>query len=39
VKAWDKITPEQCVRIVNDFPKRLNACVEAKGGHFENLFK
>src|ERR1700722_19007503 len=36
-KAWDEITIEQCAAIVDDFPKRLKACITAQGGHFENL--
>jgi hypothetical protein len=39
VKAWDEITPEQCSCIIDNFPKRLKACIEAKGGLFENLLK
>jgi hypothetical protein len=35
--AWDEITIEQCAAIVDDFPKRLKACITAQGGHFENL--
>ena len=31
-KAWNEIT---LVKIIDDFPKRLKACVDAKGGHFE----
>ena len=35
VKAWDEITVEILAKIVNNFPKRLKACIEANGGHFE----
>ena len=35
IKAWDEITIEMLENIVDNFPKRLKACVEAKGGHFE----
>ena len=35
VKAWDEISVETLKKIVDDFPKRLKACVEADGGHFE----
>ena len=35
VKAWDEISVEILKKIVDDFPKRLKACVEADGGHFE----
>ena len=34
-KAWKEITWETVIKIVDDFPMRLKACVEAKGGHFE----
>jgi transposase len=35
IKSWDKITVEMLEKIVDNFPKRLKACVKAKGGHFE----
>uniref|UniRef100_A0A914DEH2 Reverse transcriptase domain-containing protein n=1 Tax=Acrobeloides nanus TaxID=290746 RepID=A0A914DEH2_9BILA len=35
VKAWDEITVETLAKIVNNFPKRLKACIEANGGHFK----
>uniref|UniRef100_A0A914D5C5 Uncharacterized protein n=1 Tax=Acrobeloides nanus TaxID=290746 RepID=A0A914D5C5_9BILA len=35
VKAWDEISVDTLRKIVDDFPKRLKACVEADGGHFE----
>ena len=35
IKAWNEITLEQLASIIDNFPKRLKACVEAKGGHFE----
>uniref|UniRef100_A0A914CZ08 Transposase n=1 Tax=Acrobeloides nanus TaxID=290746 RepID=A0A914CZ08_9BILA len=35
IKAWDEISVETLAKIVDDFPKRLKACVEAEGGHFE----
>uniref|UniRef100_A0A914E5S4 Transposase n=1 Tax=Acrobeloides nanus TaxID=290746 RepID=A0A914E5S4_9BILA len=34
-KAWNEITLDTLVKIVDNFPKRLKACVDAKGGHFE----
>uniref|UniRef100_A0A914CZQ5 DDE-1 domain-containing protein n=1 Tax=Acrobeloides nanus TaxID=290746 RepID=A0A914CZQ5_9BILA len=34
-KAWNKITLETLIKIVDNFPKRLKACMDAKGGHFE----
>jgi len=39
VKSWDEITPEQCSCIIDNFPKLLKACIEAKGSLFENLLK
>ncbi|CAF1209889.1 unnamed protein product [Didymodactylos carnosus] len=35
IKAWDEISVETLKKVVDDFPKRLKACVEADGGHFE----
>uniref|UniRef100_A0A914E7T9 Transposase n=1 Tax=Acrobeloides nanus TaxID=290746 RepID=A0A914E7T9_9BILA len=35
IKAWNEITLEQLASIIDNFLKRLKACVEAKGGHFE----
>uniref|UniRef100_A0A914DR40 Tc1-like transposase DDE domain-containing protein n=1 Tax=Acrobeloides nanus TaxID=290746 RepID=A0A914DR40_9BILA len=34
-KAWNEITLEMLIKIVDDFPKRLKKCVDANGGHFE----
>ena len=34
-KGMEEITLEDLVKIVDNFPKRLKACVDAKGGHFE----
>uniref|UniRef100_A0A914DY47 Uncharacterized protein n=1 Tax=Acrobeloides nanus TaxID=290746 RepID=A0A914DY47_9BILA len=34
-KAWNEITLETLIKIVDNFPKRLKACMDAKGGHFE----
>src|SRR3569833_456844 len=31
-KAWNKITLETLIKIVNNFPKRLKACMDAKSG-------
>ena len=36
VKAWNKIPQEVIDRAVDDFPKRLQKCIDAGGGHFEN---
>ena len=35
VKVWDEISPEMIARILKYFQKRLDACIEAKGDHFE----
>uniref|UniRef100_A0A914CFL9 Uncharacterized protein n=1 Tax=Acrobeloides nanus TaxID=290746 RepID=A0A914CFL9_9BILA len=34
-KAWKEITLETLVKIVDNFPMRLKACINARGGHFE----
>uniref|UniRef100_A0A914CPN4 Uncharacterized protein n=1 Tax=Acrobeloides nanus TaxID=290746 RepID=A0A914CPN4_9BILA len=34
-KAWKEITYADLVKIVDNFPKRLQACIDANGGHFE----
>jgi hypothetical protein len=34
-KAWNEISLDTLVKIVDNFPKRLKACIEANGGHFE----
>src|ERR1700752_795660 len=34
-KAWNEISLETLVKIVDNFPKRLKACIDANGGHFE----
>ena len=36
VAAWNKIPQKVIDRAVDDFPKRLQKCIEARGGHFEN---
>jgi hypothetical protein len=36
-KAWDEISVETCASVVDNFMKRLNACIQQKGGHFEHL--
>lgn len=38
-RAWDAISVEQLSNIVNSFKKRLQACIDAKGGNFEHLLK
>jgi Homeodomain-like domain len=32
---WDLLDPEEIKRAVDSFPWRLDACIEARGGHFE----
>ena len=34
VQAWDEITIEILAKIVDNFSKRLEKCIKAKGGHF-----
>jgi hypothetical protein len=34
-KEWNNLSPEYLRAAVNDFPKRLRACIKAKGGYFE----
>ena len=34
-KAWKEITLETLIKTVDDFPKRLEACIAANGGYFE----
>lgn len=36
-RAWESITDDELKRIVEDFSKRLRACIQAKGGNFEHL--
>uniref|UniRef100_A0A914CV20 Transposase n=1 Tax=Acrobeloides nanus TaxID=290746 RepID=A0A914CV20_9BILA len=35
LKAWDEINVETLAKIVDNFPKRLEKCVAANGGHFK----
>lgn len=35
LREWDKITLREVRAISENFPKRLRACIKAKGGHFE----
>lgn len=37
IKAWDEISVDELTAIIDNFPKRLNACITAQGGHFEHL--
>ncbi len=36
-KVWAEITVDELACIVENFLKRLNACISAQGGHFENV--
>ena len=36
VAAWNKIPQDVIDRAVDDFPTRLQKCIDAQGGHFEN---
>jgi hypothetical protein len=38
-KAWKSIPLELCKKVFDNFPKRLQLCIDAKGGHFEHLMK
>uniref|UniRef100_A0A914D5I8 Uncharacterized protein n=1 Tax=Acrobeloides nanus TaxID=290746 RepID=A0A914D5I8_9BILA len=35
IKAWDEISVDTLKKIIDDVPRRLKACVEADGSHFE----
>uniref|UniRef100_A0A914DV79 Uncharacterized protein n=1 Tax=Acrobeloides nanus TaxID=290746 RepID=A0A914DV79_9BILA len=34
-KAWKEINLETPIKAVDDFPKRLEACIAVNGGYFE----
>ena len=34
-REWDLLEEETIAKIIDDFPKRIDACIEAKGKHFE----
>uniref|UniRef100_A0A914DD10 Uncharacterized protein n=1 Tax=Acrobeloides nanus TaxID=290746 RepID=A0A914DD10_9BILA len=34
-KAWKEINLETLIKTIDDFPKRLEACIAANGGYFE----
>ena len=36
-KAWDELSLETVAKIVDDFPKRLEKCINSCGGHFEKM--
>ena len=37
LKEWGKISPKELRAITDNFFERLNLCIKAKGGHFEQL--
>ena len=36
-KIWDELSQDEICKLITDFRKRLRACVNAEGGHFEHL--
>ena len=38
-QAWDEITQDEIDRVINSFPKRLKACIDANGTRFEYKLK
>lgn len=38
-RAWKTISADELRRIAENFRKRLQACIQAKGGHFEHLLR
>ena len=38
-EAWDEITQDEIDRVINSFPKRLTACINANGTRFEYKLK
>jgi len=36
-QIWDDLPQTTINKAINDFRKRLNACVSADGGHFEHI--
>lgn len=39
LKGWEEITESDLAAIVDNFIKRLDLCIGAQGGHFENLMQ
>ena len=37
--AWDSITTGELQRIIFEFRRRLELCIQMKGGNFEHLLK
>jgi len=36
-QIWDELSQDEICKSITDFRKRLRACVNAEGGHFEPL--
>ena len=34
VKAWNEIEPSTCAKLIESMPRRVQACISARGGHF-----
>jgi hypothetical protein len=37
IKAWEEIPLETLKKVIDDFHKRLNACIEPQGGFMNNF--
>ena len=35
LRLWLQVPREMCMRLVESMPKRIRACIRAKGGHFK----
>jgi hypothetical protein len=31
-ELWDKVTEEECQRLIESMPRRMQTCIKAKGG-------
>jgi len=38
-ELWDELSQDEICKSITDFRKRLRACVNAEGGHFEHLLQ
>ena len=36
--VWLSVPHEMCMRLIESMPRRVRACIKAKGGHFEYFF-
>ena len=34
-KLWNELTPDLCRNLIESMPERIQACINAKGGHFD----